>query len=414
MNDTATVNSSRLMRVAFIGNVNNHPFIVCKHLKDKGVDTLFFVEATRQNKLYRPESTGLVNYPYPDWIKEVPQFQHAHVMHLPHIFAKNIIDQINKCDAVILNDFAHRLIPHLRKSIIKICMFTGGDLEIMGDFDNVEQMKISSTKLKMLPQFIKKVYARYSVKQLRSAIKKSNLVGYFPAGLNSEGDKILNEIFEGKPFAKYSHWCMMLDGFNYTPPKKNKKVRVLNLARFIWQLPLPPGTTALENKRNDIMIDGIGLFLKANPGTLDVHFIDKGIHVEATKALIEKNNFTDAVTWHDEMPLSELSVEIEKADILFDQLGAHLIGAGVISMAKGRPLIANARPEILQQVSTGPIPVCHATNPQEVFEWLQKLVFDEDLRIKTGILSSKFAFEFMDIRSESEYYFNFIKNKLAE
>ena len=100
------------MRVAFLGNVNNHPFIVCQHLKDKGVETLFFVEADKQNKLYRPESTGLVNYPYPAWIKEVPQFQQAHVMHLPHIFAKNIINQINNCDAVVLNGWVHTRRDH--------------------------------------------------------------------------------------------------------------------------------------------------------------------------------------------------------------------------------------------------------------------------------------------------------------
>ena len=118
------------MKVAFLGNVNNHPFVVCKHLKEKGVDTIFFVEATITNELYRPESTGLIKYPYPDWIKEVPKFQKSLVIHIPQIFARNVIQEINTCDAVILNDFAHRLIPHLRKGIIKICMFTGGDLEL--------------------------------------------------------------------------------------------------------------------------------------------------------------------------------------------------------------------------------------------------------------------------------------------
>ena len=116
------------MKVAFIGNVNNHPFFVCKYLRDKGVETLFFVEADAGNSLFRPESTGYVTYPYPKWIQEVPEFRKATTIHFPGFLARKTIKQINECDAVILNDFAHRFIPFLRKGIFKICMFTGGDL----------------------------------------------------------------------------------------------------------------------------------------------------------------------------------------------------------------------------------------------------------------------------------------------
>ncbi|MEO7461141.1 MAG: hypothetical protein ABIT96_00335, partial [Ferruginibacter sp.] len=100
-------------------------------------------------------------------------------------------------------------------------------------------------------------------------------------------------------------------------------------------------------------------------------------------------------------------------DIVFDQLGNHLFGAGVISMAVGRPLIANGRLDILKQVSEGEIPVCHAASEEEVVEWLEKLVFDEALRIKTGKASSVFSFRFMDIRNESDYYYDFIQQQMA-
>jgi hypothetical protein len=401
------------MKVAFLGNVNNHPFIVCKHLRDKGADTVFFVEAHKDYTLFRPESTGLVKYPYPHWIKETPQFRKSVVMHLPGIFAKKVISEINECDAVILNDFGHRIIPHLRKGIIKICMFTGGDLEIMADYENVRSMKLNNPKLKFVPGFLKKAYARYSVNQLRNAIRKTDLVGYYPFGLNTDGDKILKEIFGGNDYPKYSHWCIMLDGMNYTPPPNNKKIRILNLARFMWKQPFPAGRSINENKGNDIMIAGLGNFLKDHPHSLDIHFIEKGLHVEESKELISQYGFSDSVTWHKEMPLTELLEEIDKADIVFDQLGNHLIGGGIISMAKGRPLIANARPEILEQISEGEIPVCHSTNADNVYEWLTKLVFDEKYRVDVGVRSSRFAFNFMNIKNESEYYYNFIQKKMG-
>jgi hypothetical protein len=109
------------------------------------------------------------------------------------------------------------------------------------------------------------------------------------------------------------------------------------------------------------------------------------------------------------MSLLQFNTEIDKADIVFDQLGNHLFGAGIIGMAKGRPLIANARIEILKEISTGDIPVCHATTPEEVYSWLKKLVFDEKTRIDIGKKSNDFAFKFMDIKKESDFYYNFIK-----
>lgn len=397
------------MKVAFLGNVNNHPFIVSKHFKDKGAEVIFFVEADKSNKLYRPESTGLVSFPYPDWIEEVPKFENAIVIHFPNLFARKIIQRLNECDAVILNNYAHRIIPFLNKKIIKICMFTGADLEVMADFENVKLMKMNSGKLKLLPLFLKNLYASFSVRQLRSAIKKSDLIGYFPPGLNPIGDKLLSDIYGKKPYNRYNHWCIMLDGIHYTPPVINSKIRILNLARFMWKLPFPNGTSSGENKRNDLMIEGLGNFLKDYPDSIEIHLVEKGLHVQESKDLIEHFNFTQNVIWHKEMPLNELIQEIIKSDIIFDQLGEHLFGAGILGMAVGRPLIANARPEILSQISGKEIPVCHSVNANDVYYWLKKLVFDKDLRISKGIQSSEFAFKFMDIRNESEYYYNFIK-----
>ncbi|MEO7445658.1 MAG: hypothetical protein ABIT96_04530, partial [Ferruginibacter sp.] len=318
------------MKVAFLGNVNNHPFIVCKHLREKGVDTIFFVEASKENMLYRPEATGFVEYPYPDWIIEVPQFQQSKVIHLPQLYARDVIKRINTCDAVILNDFGHRLMPFLRKGMIKISMFTGGDLDIMADFGIVEYMKLKSAKLQFIPAFIRKIFARQTVHQLRKAIAGADLVAYYPEGLHKAGDQILKEIFGNKPYKKYSHWCLMLDGIVYKPPPPHtagKKIKVLNLARFMWKEPFPAGRSPLENKRNDIMIRGIGNFLKSHPGSLDIHFVDKGIDVKESKALIEEYGYSNDVTWHDNMPLKDIIIEIEKADIVFDQLGNHLFGA---------------------------------------------------------------------------------------
>lgn len=403
------------MKVAFLGNVNNHPFIVAKHFRDKNVEVIFFLDTAPENTLSRPESTGLVNYPYPDWIREVPVFRKSAAMHFPKVFAPSVIREINGCDAVITNDYGHRILPLLRKDMISVCMFTGGDLEIMGDYDNVMRMKLSNPKLRILPSFLKKIYARLSVNQLRKAISQASLIGYFPEGLNDIGDRILKEIFGTRKYNRYNHWCVMLDGLQYTEPPKNKKIRVFNVARFMWKKPFPAGRAVTEDKGNDIMIRALGAFLKDHPGTLDIHFVEKGLHVEESKQLIDECGFAGDVTWHSEMPVNALFKEIEKADIIFDQLGPHLFGAGIFGMAIGRPLIANARLEILSQVASGDeIPVCHAINEDGVYQWLKRLVFDDQFRVETGKKSSDFAFMHMDIKQESGYYYSFIKEELGK
>ena len=401
------------MKVGFLGNVNNHPFAVAKHFKDKGADVRFFVEAPQTDILYRPESTGYVTYPYPDWITEYPALRKSVVIHFPQLFARDVIRELNSCDAVIVNDYGHRFLPYLDKKVIRICMFTGGDLEIMADLDNVTEMRMTSPKLKHFPAWFKKAYAKYSVRQLESGIRQADLVGYYPKGLNPFGDKLLQHIFQGKPFRQFSHWCVMLDGLAYELPPAHEKLRIFNVARFIWKKPFPPGTTKLEDKANDIMIYGLAKFLRRHPGSLDIHFVEKGIHLAETKALIDELGIRESITWHREMPLKNLFEHIRQSDIVFDQMGSHLFGAGIFAMAMGRPLITNARPDILAQVTDhAPSPVCHAVTPEQVDDWLEKLYNDRELRERIGKDSSNFAFRYMDIRHESDFYYNFIIEKM--
>jgi hypothetical protein len=51
-------------------------------------------------------------------------------------------------------------------------------------------------------------------------------------------------------------------------------------------------------------------------------------------------------------------------------------------------------------------------NEEQVDEWLEKLYQDQALRERIGRESSLFAFRYMDIRNESEFYYNFIAEKM--
>ena len=403
------------MKVAFLGNINNHPFHVAHYFKEQGHDVTIYIEADKKVLLHRPESlTYGIQYPYPNWIIEEPRLESSLWMHFPQLFARKIIKQINTCDAVVVNHYGHRFLPYLKKDLLKICMFTGGDLETMADYDSVLKMRLDSPKLKFIPGILKRWYARFSVNQLRKGIRLADLISYFPKGFIPLGDDLLDDIFKGKVFNKYEHYAMFIDGINYVKPNQNNPVKILNLARFLWKEPFPPGVNYLENKGNDIMINGIAKYIKKTGKNLDIHFIEKGYQVQESKQLIKELGFEDMVTWHKEMPMFKLLEAIEEADIVFDQLSNHLVGVGIFGMLKGRPLIANIRPEKLKVITKEEIPVCNAKTAEEVAMWLEKLVDDEELRRSIGIKASEFAAIHFDIRKQAKFFLDFLIEKVNQ
>ena len=299
----------KFMKIGFLGNTNNYPFIIASQIKAMGCEVVLFVDAPPEDFLYRPEHySASIQYPYPNWIIEKKSLRKSLHMHLPTVFAKDVIKELNTCHAVILNDFGHRFKNYIHPAIPSISMFSGGDLEIMADYDNVMQMKLTNEKLKFFPEFLKKAFARFSVNQLRKGIAQASLVSYFPKGLVPCGDEILKEIFENKPYNRFNHIHVITDGYEYNAPADNEVFRIFSFTRFMWKTPFPPGRSLQENKGNDIMINGIALFLKTYNKPLDIHFIEKGLHIEESKQLITELGFSNYVTWHKEMPFKELMI----------------------------------------------------------------------------------------------------------
>ncbi len=390
------------MKIGFLGNTNNYPFIIASQMRAMGSEVVLFVDAPANEWLNRPEQyTNEIAYPYPSWIKEKLSLRKSLNTHFPNIFEKDVIKELNTCDAVILNDYGHRFKNYIKPSIPSISMFSGSDLEMMTDYDKAMNVRLTSPKLKMIPIFLRKMYARFSVNQLRSAVAKASLISYFPEGLVPEGDALLKEIFGDKPFKRFSHLHVVTEGYKYHLPIGNPVFRIFSFTRFMWKTPFPPGRSIFENKGNDIMIKGIALFLKNYDKPLDIHLIEKGLHINESKALIDELGLSHLVTWHKEMPFKELQSYIIQADVVFEQLGTHFISGGFYAMLLGRPLIGNARPEIFDSIAGEPTPVCHATTPEEVCQWLQKLTRDRELMAAIGKKSRQYVLDHFDIMLET-------------
>jgi len=402
------------MKIGFLGNTNNYPFIIASQMREIGCEVVLYIDAPVNETLHRPEFyTSNIKYPYPSWIKESARLRKSICIHFPNFLSGKILNELNTCDAVILNDYGHRYINFIKPSITTISMFSGADLDIMADYENVKLMYLNNAKLWFLPVFIKKMFAKFSVNQLRKGIAKASLVSYFPKGIIPSGDKFLAEIFPNGNYTRFNHFHVITEGFMYNPPPDNAVFRIFSFTRFMWKGPFPPGRSEYENKGNDIMLKGIALFLKNYGKPLDIHFIEKGLHIQESKELIDSLGFSDMVTWHKEMPFKELQAHIIKSDVVFEQLGNHYVSGGLYAMLLGRPVIGNARPEIFEPLLKEPTPICHALTAADVCDWLQKLTADKALLHNIGVSSRAYVLKHFDIKNETLFFKNFIEEKLA-
>ena len=402
------------MKIGFLGNTNNYSFIIASQMREMGCEVVLYVDYPAEVTVNRPEHfSSEIKYPYPEWIKEDLWLRNSLYTHFPNIFSRKVIRELNTCDAVILNDYGHRFKNFIKPSVLSISMFSGGDLEIMADYDNVRNMRMVNPKLRFVPAFIKKAYADFSVNQLRKGISKASLISYFPKGLIPNGEQFLSEIFPGDNYPRFNHFHVITEGFNYVAPPDNDIFRIFSFTRFMWKTPFPPGRTIYENKGNDIMLKGIALFLKTYKKPLDIHFVEKGLHLQESKDLIEELGFSDMVTWHKEMPFHELKDHIGKADVVFEQTGKHYISGGLYAMLMGRPLIGNARPEVFEPLLNEPTPVCHVLTAEDICNWLQKLTTDKALLHSIGLRSREYVLKHFDVRDETLFFKKFIEEKLA-
>lgn len=393
------------MRIGFLGNTNNYPFQLAEIFRAKGHEVVFIVDAKPSFRLDRPECTQMTDvvYPYPPWIIESTDVKFWPSKLFPSVFAKERIRLLNSCDAVILNGIGHLYKSYLNPAIPSVSLFSGTDLDINARLD--EMIKLSHKyPFNLMPVFLRKIILAKYVRNVKRGIRQASVISYFPEGFHPEADKLIEEIKKGIPYKRFEHFHIRVDNIPYSKPVPKEKILVFNLARFIWQSPLPFGWREWENKRNDIMIRGLANFIKNTNTVLDIHFVEKGIHVDLTKKLAGELGLTPYITWHKEMSLKEMQDFYVKADIVFDHLGQHVLGGGLYAMAAGRPVITNTITGIFERITGVPMEICLASNENEVEEWLNKLVPDEDFRIKKGLAVREYIRKYFDIEIEADYF----------
>lgn len=388
------------MKIGFFGNTNNYPFALARAMRRLGHDVLFIVD--RPEPLNRPESRYAdISVPYPEWIVDLSPLDLHVPIHPSPSGRSRAIDLLKGCDAVVLNMLGPSLLPEIRRPAV--AMLTGSDLEFYANYRFVPYylrtvrggfLGIFTVHLKLYAKDV--LFLIRLVSAQREGIRLATAVNYFAKGFVGNGDALLEGI--GVPERRRMFFIMTdLDMIRPLPMPRNDVVRIYSVARLTWKTPLrrPADeglTSELDYKGSDVMVRGLGMYVRKTGVPLDIRLVKKGRHVEETMRLAEEEGISGLVTWLEEMTQKDVLEEYARADIVFDQLGNAVIGmGGVDAMAAGRPVIANARPEIMDRVFGVRSPICQASTPEEVCAQLELLVPDAAEREKAGLESRRFA-----------------------
>lgn len=392
--------------IVFMGSMNAMPMMYALDLKALGYEVLYFVDAPRENTLCRPEyHYSEISYPYPDWIIEVVLPSQILLPIIPRIAAAWYERKIarttkKKVGCFVLNGFFTSLAPYLCRTVPKVGLSHGSDLDVWADTLNTSLLSASFRKrsiFRYLPGLFSVILIKLIVERQYFGYLNADVVLYFPAGFSEKGDRVVNALVQGGVgyVPRYDMSFEPARGYTREYKKPSDLLVVISAVRFKY-ITFPDGCTE-ENKGNDLIIDGLAKYYRRNRN-LRIHFIEKGEDVGLAKALSGKLGLKDVVVWHKEMPLRELLSLYTEADVCFDQVGSHWIGAiGGYALYLGKPLIAN--PEAAVRAGVWPIdnPVCSATSSEGILHWLTRLE-DSGLRSAVSRRSKVFVEDYFTSR----------------
>ena len=381
-----------------------------REMRKKDKEVILYVDAPPDYELDRPEAYDkTLAYPYPDWIREIPPtgIKHFHKLRLASFFYRKLIKELNTYESVVLNGIWIALAPYLNEKSKVYALCAGYEIDTLSDLSNVNNLvKTALDKKPLLSpfKFLLNFYYKRAVIQYCEGIARSDGINYYPSGISKRGDEIITAIKADKKYKRLELRGFPTGDFKYSKVDINKdKFTILNFTRFFFV------DEDHANKRNDTMLEGIGLFLNEINfrENVEILFFDKGDDQSLIKAreIIERQGYTKFVTWLREVSQDELFNEIvPKCDVAFDQLGGQWIGAGAFVMAMGRPLIAEGRPEIFEPLTGEVSPVCQAATPEEVCFWLKKLYFDRTEINRIGLESKNYIQKHYSIENTINFF----------
>lgn len=393
------------MRIAFFGNTNNYPLPLVLELRERGYKVDLYCD--KSDDLHNPvnRDSSLENS---DWIFNVSTlFKFGYSFFLPTLSRLKFYKKLKSYDFIFYNGM-----PTIIAWLIRVdygVLITGSDLDVYGNLASLKLFSIKFLKENGLKLFIRQYFLYFIILSMRNSIRNAKFFNYFKKGFLPHGDKILDEI---KPKSKIRTSFMIGNNksIKYTPilDSSSNKLRVFCGARLNWVRPLKNNLTELDYKDVDKLLYGIKLFKERSNISISLCLVKKGVDIDETVALVKELALENEVIWFEEMSQSELYKQFIMSDVIVDQLGASAMGmVGVDALCFGRPVLTNIQ-EIESEAPSKDLPICVASNAEEVCHQLIRLQ-DLEYRKKIGEYSRVYADKNYSPQSIIDYYLSIIE-----
>jgi glycosyltransferase involved in cell wall biosynthesis len=365
------------MKIGFIGNTNNSPFMVAKALRRLGCDVRLVVN--RPETLHRPESKDpVLAERYPEWIGDFAALTSSYVLTESPLIPEVMRFLGDDLDAVVLNDVGLALNDG-RFNCPVLALLTGSDLLYHASFSSLAE-RTSGWPLEFRDSpsgahYIERI--TLAIEAQREGIRRADAVNFMPAGVIPEGDGLLEELGIGTSDPR-RFFLQIADAedVEHRPLTARRRMRIFNGARVIWHRPLPPGLSDLDHKGTDVLVRGFAEYLDRG-GEGHLRLVEKGYDVERTRQLVRELGLAEHVVWLGELSHAGFYEELANSDVVVDQLGTSLPGmVSVDAMTMGRVVLANFRLEHMGPYYPQPRPFLHATTQDEVCESLMVMYLD--------------------------------------
>lgn len=382
------------MRLAFLGNTNNYPLALACALRDLGHEVDFLVDQTAP--LHRPESRReALRSSYGEWLHDVSPLRARDIV-LPTVRHARIRRVLTSADGLVLNGYGPAFWPAVRKPAVVI--LTGSDLEVYGDQQGLNAFLADSRRrgLASVPDRLRHFFIEKIAKLQRAGISNAAAIEYAFPGMLPDGDKLLAEMGV-RAAQRRCYFLTDLDLLRATPPPHNAVMRIFSATRLNWVKPMPAGSSVLDAKGTDVMLRGVALFAKRTGLPFELRLVRKGLHVQESYEYARALELQHCTTWLDEMPLRDIYAEFTAADIVLDHFGAGSIGvAARDALALGRPVIANAKPEVFRRSLGAEVPILQAESDEEIAKHLEALARNRVMREQLSHEARKFAEAFFN------------------
>jgi glycosyltransferase involved in cell wall biosynthesis len=389
--------SMRLPRIGFIGSMNAMPMTYALKFRRDGFDVRYVVESGRDNYLMRPEYQfrGEIGYPYPDWVLEIPWPNNLrHHATLPYS-NRAVIQAMHDRDVIFLNDYGIALAPWMPEQALCVALSSGGDIDVWCQWGLAFRRAYNGRRKWAYP--LRLPLELWRTRLQRRGLSHCRTICYFPRGLNPIGDRLISELCgpdaEQRTIERYD-MDFAAAGARRAPIPRRELSVILVPVRF-HLLPMPGNEG--EHKGNEKILRALARYRRRRP-SIRVHLFDKGpkADLELAHRLCRELGLDNCVTWHQPVSLSQLLDMYEQADVCIDQVGNHWMGAiGFHALYMGRPLIANARPDVFKRQWGDNTPILQATTEDEIFDHLIRCE-DLDFRERVAADGHRFAVEHLE------------------